>query len=345
MWRDLKYLLAYLIPLSAYWGVYQGGQWSFSAIWLAFVVIPLLELILPQSTANYPPPEEEDRAKRKFFDWLLYLNVPIVWGLVVFLAYTITSDAHAWWETLGMTLSVGLVGGSSGINAGHELGHRQNRIEQFLAKILLLPALYLHFYIEHNKGHHKNVATDQDPASARAGENLYKFWIRSVTGSYVNAWRLERIRLRREDKKVWSIQNEMLRFQAVQAGYLLVMAGIFGWAVLPWLAGVAIIAFLLLETINYVEHYGLRRRLLANGRYEPVSPVHSWNSDHEIGRIMLYELTRHSDHHYKATRKYQVLRHFDESPQLPMGYPAAVLLSLAPPLWFRVMNPRLEKWH
>lgn len=344
MWRDLKYFLAYLIPFSAYWGVYAGGHWSYSAVWLAFVIIPLLEWILPQSTANVPPAEETTRSKRLLFDWLLYLNIPIVWGLIFYYAHVLCAVPVTGWETLGMTLSVGLVGGSSGVNVGHELGHRQNRVEQFLAKTLLLPALYLHFFIEHNKGHHKHVATDADPASARAGENLYAFWIRSVTGSYVNAWRLERVRIGREDKKVWSLRNEMIRFQIVQAIYLLGMGLIFGWQVLPYLAGIATVAFLLLETINYIEHYGLRRRMLANCRYEPVSPIHSWNSDHEIGRIMLYELTRHSDHHYKATRKYQILRHFEESPQLPMGYPAAVLLALAPPLWFRVMNPRLKKW-
>ena len=341
MWRDIKYFLAYILPASAFWGIYRGGWHSFLTLLIAFAAIPLLEALLPRSAGNIPPAEEAPRSKRRLFDWLLYLNIPLLWGLILYLAHTVQAGAHAWWEVLGMTLSTGLIAGTSGINVGHELGHRQDKAEQAMAKLLLLPALYMHFFIEHNKGHHKHVGTDADPASARRGESLYAFWWRSVREGYLDAWRLEKQKLRREDKNFWSRQNEMIRFQVYQALYMVGMAIVFGKAVVPYLLGVAVVAFLLLETINYIEHYGLRRQLLPNQRYEPVSPKHSWNSDHEIGRIMLYELTRHSDHHYKASRKYQILRHCEESPQLPMGYPAAVLLALAPPLWFRIMDKKL----
>jgi alkane 1-monooxygenase len=206
----------------------------------------------------------------------------------------------------------------------------------------LLPALYQHFFVEHNRGHHKHVATDADPASARRGDVVFAFWWRSVWGSWWSAWAIQKDDLQRAGKPFWSWHNEMLRFTLSQVAWLLGIYICFGLSGLLGAMAVALIGILLLETINYVEHYGLRRKKLPSGRYEPVSPRHSWNSNHEIGRIFLYELTRHSDHHYKSTRKYQVLRHIDESPQLPFGYPSSVLLALVPPLWFWVMDRRLN---
>lgn len=230
-----------------------------------------------------------------------------------------------------------------GINVGHELGHRSTKLEQTLAKMLLLPALYMHFFIEHNKGHHKNVGTDADPASARRGELIYTFWWKSISGSYLHAWLLERERLRKEGQPFWSLKNEMLIFQFLQLFYLGAIGVFLGWQMALYALGLALVGVLLLESVNYIEHYGLRRKLLANGRYESVGPAPAWNSDHDLGRIFLYELTRHSDHHYKATRKYQVLRHWEESPQLPIGYPGAIVLSLVPPLWFALMNKRVKE--
>jgi len=212
-----------------------------------------------------------------------------------------------------------------------------------MAKALLLTALYTHFFIEHNRGHHKHVATDKDPASARFGESIYAFWLRSVTGSYRNAWRLESKRLQRQGLPFWSWRNEMIRFQVYQVLYLALVGLIFGWQMIGYALAIAVFGFLLLESVNYIEHYGLRRKEIAPGRYEKVQPWHSWNSNHEMGRIFLYELTRHSDHHYKASRKYQILRHFDESPQLPFGYPTSIVISLIPPLWFALMNGRVKR--
>ena len=208
---------------------------------------------------------------------------------------------------------------------------------------MLLPALYQHFFVEHNRGHHKNVATDLDPASARKGDWVFGFWLRSLWGGWRGAWALERERLHKIGKPNWSIENMMLRFSVYQTLWLSAVYAVFGWNGLLGAMAIAVVGFLLLETVNYLEHYGLRRQLLPSGHYEPVSPAHSWNSDHEVGRILLYELTRHSDHHFKSTRKYQVLRHIDESPQLPFGYPTSVLLSLVPPLWFAIMDKRLTQ--
>ncbi len=340
MWKDYKYLIAYTLPLASYLSLYALGIWSFGGIYMAFGLLPLLDALAPQSEENFAAEEERSRLATRFFDLLLYLNLPILYGLIYYYFSTVAAGGLATYELVGITLSTGLVVGTIGINVAHELGHRVEKTEQLMAKAMLLSALYTHFFIEHNRGHHKHVATDEDPASARLNEPIYAFWLRSVTGSYRNAWRLERERLEKQGRPYWSWQNEMVRFTLAQALYLLAVGLAFGWAMIGYAAAIAVVGFLLLESVNYIEHYGLRRKKLDNGNYERVSPQHSWNSDHELGRIFLYELTRHSDHHYKATRKYQVLRHFDHSPQMPMGYPAAILLSLLPPLWFRVMNGR-----
>ncbi|MEZ5040527.1 MAG: alkane 1-monooxygenase [Saprospiraceae bacterium] len=342
MWKDSKYLIAYLAPIAGYLGLYYGGWWSLGSVYVGFVAIPILETFLPGTPENLSAEEESNKLSNRFFDLLLYLNIPILWGLIAYYFFILDTRALQTYEIIGMTLNVGLIVGTIGINVGHELGHRTTRYEQLMAKGLLLSALYMHFFIEHNRGHHKNVATDDDPASAKQGEMLYSFWFRSIIGGYLNAWQLERERLSKLGKKVLSWNNEMIRFQLYQLGYLATIVWLFDWNMAGYAIAIAATGVLMLESVNYIEHYGLRRKQLSSGRYEPVQPWHSWNSDHELGRIFLYELTRHSDHHFKANRKYQVLRHFEESPQLPMGYPVAILMSFVPPLWFSVMNKKVE---
>ncbi len=341
-YRDLKYLWAYVIPAVLVAVLALRGLLSFGGIAIAFVIIPLIELFLPGTTKNYSPEREEEQLKKPIFDILLYLNVLFVSLMVVWYLYLVAYVPLENYEYWGITGSMGVFLGAMGINVAHELGHRSTWYEQLMAGILLLPNLYMHFTIEHNRGHHVNIATDEDPASARYNEWLYAFWLRSVVGTYLSAWRLEAKRLHQAGKSPISIYNQMIHFQLIQAAYLL---AIWFWGGLPLLLSATAIAvggFLMLETVNYIEHYGLRRRRLPSGRYERVQPWHSWNSNHQIGRVVLYELTRHSDHHYKASRKYQVLRHFDESPQLPFGYPMSMVLALVPPLWFAIMNPRVK---
>jgi alkane 1-monooxygenase len=339
--KDTKYLIAYIAPLSAVAGLWFGGWWSFGMTYVAFGLIPFFELFLPKSIDNHAPEAEENRSRHPFFDGLLYSHVPIMYGLIAWACVKLQSGDLSRLETVGMTFNIGIMIGAFGINVAHELGHRTSKFEQFLSKTLLLPALYQHFFIEHNRGHHKNVGTELDPATSRKGENIYAFWWRSVSGSYWDAWALEAERLQRAGQSMVSFDNEMIRFQLIQLAYLGIVWAVFGGPSVIFAILAAIVGFLLLETVNYIEHYGLQRKMQENGRYEPVLPHHSWNSDHELGRIFLYELTRHSDHHYKATRKYQVLRHFDESPQLPFGYPMCMLISLVPPLWFRLMDKKL----
>lgn len=341
--RDLKYIAAYLVPASALFGLGWQGMWSWTTVILAFGVLPILDRYAPQSKENVAENEEPFRVQRRFFDWLLYLNAPLLFGIIGWYLWLLSAQNFSVSELLGLTLSVGIVAGTTGINVAHELGHRPQRWEQVLAQLMLLPTLYQHFFVEHNRGHHKNVATDADPASAKLGENLFSFWLRSVTGSWRNAWALERERLDKSGIPNWSFSNAMLRYVLFQTLWLATVYALLGWESLGGAVAVAVIGFLLLETVNYIEHYGLRRKILPNGRPEPVTPRHSWNSNHELGRIFLYELTRHSDHHFKSTRKFQILRHLEESPQLPYGYPASILMALVPPLWFRVMNPRAHR--
>jgi alkane 1-monooxygenase len=343
--KDTKYLLAYLFPLSAWAAMEFQGAWAWATPVLAFGILPVLDAMLPASTQNLTPEEEESRSKNLFFDLLLYACAPLCYVLVFFYFRTLQTSELNLMEIVGLTFSIGIVVGSMGINVAHELGHRANKMEQALAKAGLLLVLYQHFFIEHNRGHHKYVSTDADPASARKDESIYRFFLRSIVGQYKNAWKLEKTRLQKKQLPFFSLHNEMIRFSLYQLAYLTLVALVFGIGMLPYALAIAVVAVLLLETINYIEHYGLRRKTLPSGRPERVMPRHSWNSNHELGRIFLFELTRHSDHHYIASRKYQLLRHMEESPQLPSGYPASMLMAMVPPLWFRVMNPKLEEWN
>lgn len=340
--KDLKYLLAYSIPISAVLALLWQGWWSWATVILAFGIFPVLDALIPASTANYSENEEKSRLSNRFFDMLLYICAPLCFVLVYFYFQTLQIGGLETHEWLGLTFSIGVVLGALGINVAHELGHRANKWEQFMAKAGLMPVLYQHFFIEHNRGHHKHVSTDKDPATAKKNEWVYAFFFRSIIGQYISAWQLENERLNKKGTPVFSWENEMIRFTVYQTLYLSAVVILFGWSMLPYALAIALIGVLLLETINYIEHYGLRRKMLPSGRPERVLPKHSWNSDHEMGRIVLFELTRHSDHHYLASRKYQILRHMEESPQLPTGYPGSMLMALVPPLWFYVMNRRLE---
>lgn len=338
----LKYLSVLSLPLLAYVSFTSTGWYTYLPVIQAFVIIPLLELFFQPDAQNLSETEEQIRKEDPVYDWLVYLVVPVQVFFVWFFLESMQQPSLTTTDIIGRVSGMGMLCGVMGINVAHELGHRSKKHEQFMAKILLLTSLYMHFFIEHNRGHHKNVSTPEDPSSARKGEMLYAFWIRSVIFSYLSAWRIERDRLHKKGRAFISIHNEMLLFQMVQLGLLAAIWWFYGWVVMLYFVGAATIGFLLLETVNYIEHYGLSRAKKGD-YYERVMPQHSWNSNHVVGRIMLFELSRHSDHHYIASRKYQILRHIDESPQMPTGYPGMMLMATLPPLWFAVMNKKLEK--
>ncbi len=342
--RFLKYASVWVSIAIIMTSLVFGGKWVFVAPLYVFALIPLIELFFGGSLVNMDKAEEEMAKKDWKYDLIVWSVVPLQFTLCFFFLNRLDDGSLALWEKLGMMFAFGIACGVLGINVAHELGHRSTWHEQLMSKMLLSTSLYMHFFIEHNRGHHKNVSTDEDPASSRYGEIIYAFYVRSVVNSWLSAWHLEGERLKKANQGFWSIHNEMLVYQVIQVAMLVAIALIWNWQVMLYFTGAATIGFLLLETVNYIEHYGLRRKKIDDAYYEKVMPIHSWNSNHPIGRIMLFELTRHSDHHYMASRKYQVLRHFDHSPQMPTGYPGMMVLALFPPLWFKVMHGQIAKY-
>lgn len=339
--RDLKYLAAYIVPVTCLAGLYLGGWFSPGVLYFGFVLVPLIEFFVPASPSNENDEVLQQKQKMRIFDWLLYINVPLVYFTTGYFVWLLVHRQWTNTELIFSILNVGIFLGVSGINVAHELGHRQNHFDRWMAKLLLLPVLYSHFTVEHNYGHHLHVATPEDPATARKGQPVYTFFIRSIAGSYRNAWKIESKMLVSKGKSRW--MNEMIWAHSAQIILLAFVFYFSGWIGLIAYLCTALIGILTLESVNYIEHYGLVRQMLPSGRYALMDESHSWNSDHELGRIVLFELVRHSDHHFQTQRKYQTLRHLDRSPQLPFGYPTSILIALLPPLWFRIMNPRLEK--
>ncbi len=337
-----KYLLILIVPALTMAGLWLGGWWTAMAPVFVFGLIPLLELRVRGEHVNPDADAEAERKTNRLYDWLLYLMVPVQYAVVATLVFQVARGAFGDWELAGAIFSTGICCGGLGINVAHELGHRINRFEQFLAKMLLLSSLYMHFFIEHNRGHHTHVATDEDPASARRGETVYAFWFRSTIGGFLSAWRMEWKLQSRRGRLPWGVANEMVRFVLIQTALVAAIGVFVGPKAMGAFVAAAVIGFLLLETVNYIEHYGLRRDKRERG-YERVLPAHSWNSDHPIGRLLLFELTRHSDHHAHPKRPYPLLRSFPGAPQLPTGYPGMMVLSLVPPLFFAVMHPRLPQ--
>ena len=330
--------MSYSIALFAFIGISLGGFYNYLAVIFTFVFIPVLEIIVKKSDEKYTDEEKKNRNLDPFFDLLLYLNIPIVFG-IFFFSLEKLALASSVYDIIGIILSASIVMATNGINVGHELGHRKSLIARTCSKLLYLPCQYMHFYIEHNFGHHINVATPEDPATARYKQTVYSFWITSVIRTYVSAWEIQLKLLKVSKRSFFSIKNDMVFYTLFQLSFLVFIYYNFGLYLTLLSILMSIVSFLFLETINYVEHYGLLRKKEPSGRYERVKPHHSWNSNHTIGRIVLYELTRHSDHHFKSSKKYQVLESLDECPHLPHGYPTSILISLIPPLWFSIMNP------
>ena len=326
----LRYLLALLLPASIYVGLLADGFWSFTALGFAFGLVPVLEAVLPTFAANLSEAQRAERLGQPWYDVLVLAQIPLHLGAIALFVKVVPEDRAAGDLTslVGHIAAMGVSCGTLAINVAHELGHRPNATYQRLAQGLLVTTLYGQFFIDHNLGHHKNVATPEDASTARYGEVLYAFWVRSIVGVWRTAWHLKPLLM-----AVLFTAEALMLF-----GFWLLAPE----ALVPFLAA-AVMGILLLETVNYIEHYGLLRQKVSAHRYENAQPAHSWNSNHPLGRFMLFELTRHSDHHAHPHKPYPVLDHFDEAPQMPAGYPAMMVLAAVPPIWFRVMNPRLKQ--
>lgn len=341
--RVFKYASPLLLYAMALLSFFSAGFLVWLPLLYAWLLIPLLELLLKPDEQNMSAAEEELAKQDCMYDWMLYIIVPLQYLALGCFLYTITYATSYTIDIIGNVMVMGLLCGTFGINVGHELGHRVNKLEQFLAKALLQTSLYMHFFIEHNKGHHKRVATPNDPSSARLGEPVYFFYFRSILMGYLSAWGIAAKDVKKKGRAVFSLRNEMLQYQLIQLLFVAAIYIAFDARATLLFVVAALQGILLLETVNYIEHYGLQRKEVAAGKYERAMPVHSWNSNHVIGRVTLFELSRHSDHHYLASRKYQILRHHDNSPQMATGYPGMMILSLVPPVWFYVMNKRVKR--
>ncbi len=334
---DLRFSLAWLLPLLTVYGIYStpalAALWTF-AVWGA---IALLDALMPGAKTSPAPLEAE--SSPAYFQWLLRLYVPLQLVLIVVGAY---AAVQADWPTLlGVAFAVGFITGSQGITFAHELGHSKSKLDRFCAWLLMSSVCYGHFMVEHYRGHHPRAATADDPASARLGESLYRFLPRTLWGSLASGWQLEAERIA-QFKTSWL--RSPLAWSAAASLMLFVLPALYlpGQAAIKFIAFFALqsmVAFLLLEIVNYIEHYGLRRSS-ESGRREPFGMMHAWNADHVVSNSLLANLQRHSDHHMHAWKPYPTLAALP-GPQLPTGYAGCLLLAMLPPLWFYLMHKRL----
>lgn len=360
-WKKRGYLLCLLppsLPFTAYWLGLGTGLWDLAALLtpvVYFLVIPLLDWLIGEDAAN---PAEEDQnwlLQDRFYRLLTFACLPIYAGVLIFGAWVVASAPFSLAGTVAWVVSIGLVGGVTAINTAHELIHKPGQGEQWTGGLLLASVGYGSFKVEHIHGHHVDVATPRDLSTARLGESVYGFVLRAIWRNPQRALEIEReacarrgLRWRALESEVvgWSLASVLFALACVVTVDSLTAAP--WWSGLLYFVGQGLVAICLLEIINYIEHYGLERRLLTAGpmagRYERVNVRHSWNANFLFTNLLLFQLQRHSDHHAHAVRRYQALRHFDESPQLPAGYSALVVLAAIPPLWRRVMDPRVAAY-
>ncbi|HEX8753760.1 MAG TPA: alkane 1-monooxygenase [Solirubrobacterales bacterium] len=347
-WTDGKryaWLLGILVPLAPFLAGFWVSVTGFGGFWflgpvLVFGAFPLLDLAIGLDASNPPDSVLQWLEQDRYYRWCTYLFIPIQYAGLVFACWMWSHGGLTAVESIGLALTMGVVGGI-GINTAHELGHKRASSERWLSRVALAQTGYGHFFIEHNRGHHVRVATPEDPASSRLGESFWAFLPRTVAGSLRSAWGIEAARLDRLGKRHWSLANDVLSAWLMTVVLFAALAIAFGPVVLPYLLVQAVIGFSLLEVVNYLEHYGLLRQKKEDGRYERCRPEHSWNSNNVASNVLLYHLQRHSDHHANPTRRYQALRHVEEAPQLPTGYAGMIVLAWVPPLWRRVMDRRL----
>jgi len=351
IWHDNKrwwWLLSALYPGLVWINLLiyqQTGQvaWLWVMSGVVYGLVPLLDWALGADASN--PPEEAVAAleQQRWYRVLLVAFVPLQIGLTVQGAWVAAVQPQGPLGLLGWIGLVLTVGGINGlaINTAHELGHKLPAWERWLSRITLAPVAYGHFYVEHNRGHHRRVATFEDPASARLGESFWAFLPRTMIGGLRSAWALETQRLHARGLPTMHWRNELLQAWAMTALFYGGLCLWLGWTVLPFLLIQAFYGASLLEVVNYIEHYGLLRAAGPDGRPVRCAPEHSWNSSHRVSNLFLYHLQRHSDHHAHPARRYQALRHFEQSPQLPSGYAGLLLLAYFPPLWFKLMDGRV----
>ncbi|EPX77785.1 alkane 1-monooxygenase [Litoreibacter arenae] len=333
-----------MIPLALI-GATQGGWWLVLLPLYGWGMFSVLDAIIGLNLDNADLETTED-------DLFWYRVITMMWFPLQFvlifgmIAYATRADHLSGWEQIALFFGVGVISGTIGINYSHELMHQKNKLERWLGDLLLASVLYSHFRSEHLLVHHRYVGTPKDPVTARYNEGFHRFFPRVLRESLVSSWRAEKAMLARKGLPATDLSNPFWRYWALQAGMLILAFLIGGWAGLGLFVFQAYVAIWQLELVNYVEHYGLTRKHLGDGKYEHVQPRHSWNAAHKASNWLLINLQRHSDHHYKPDRRFPLLQNYTEedAPQLPYGYPVMTLAAMVPPVYRRIMNPRVRKW-
>ncbi|TGK87094.1 alkane 1-monooxygenase [Leptospira noumeaensis] len=350
--KRFSFLLCYVLPLLVVFSEQFGGVTYLIVPITVFIILPLLDLFVGKDDSNPSDTNFLNLQNDSFFRYLTQIWAYLQLIFVIWSVYRIVLFPHSIMEFVLFAIAVGIVTGGIGITVGHELGHKNTRYEQFLSKMIYMTVSYMHFYIEHNRGHHTNVSTPNDPASSKKNQSFYQFYPQTVVGALESAWELEKKRLSKLGLGVFHYRNEMIWYLVITILFLfcmvmfgtILLGGEIPFEVLGFLLLQSFVAFSLLEMTNYIEHYGLKRKEVSIGKFEKVLPVHSWNQNYFVSNALLFQLQRHSDHHANAGRRYQALRHYEEAPQLPFGYELMILIALVPPLWFSMMNPILESW-
>lgn len=333
-----------LIPLAAIGAIWGGWTVLLLPIY-GWIGVTLLDAVFGQNHGSNDPATPEA-------DLFWYRLITLIWFPLQFTVlysliwYATRADHLGAAEKIGLFFGMGVISGAIGINYSHELMHQKNRVERWLADLLLATVLYSHFRTEHLLVHHRHVGTPRDAVSARYNEGFHRAFFRVLRDGPGSAWRAETQMLARAGRSPLHRSNPFWRYVLLQAGTLALALALGGWEGVALFLLQAFVAIWQLELVNYIEHYGLTRRYLGDGRYEHVQPRHSWNADHKFSNWLLINLQRHSDHHWKPDRRFPLLQTYvaEEAPQLPFGYPTMTALAMIPPLWRRRMNPRVRAW-
>lgn len=348
--KALGFLFVFLVPATMPTAAWLGAQtgWINLAAWyplfFLFVMLPLTDYILGHDPVNIAQTDERKISQQVWFKALTLLALPVQCAVLLWSAFWFANHELSPIGVVGWLFSQGIVGGILAINTAHELIHKDERLEKAFGGILLTTVGYYGFKIEHLRGHHVHVSTPEDASSARFGQSVWAFMPEALYRNTKNAWKLEAERLQKLGIPVLHWRNEMLGWTLLWLAFCAAFYLMLGWIGLGFFIAQGFFAACSLEIINYIEHYGLERKKLADGRYERTTHLHSWNSDYALSNLLLFQLQRHSDHHAFPKRRYAILRHHEDSPQLPGGYAAMFVLALCPPLWHRVMDPRVRKF-
>lgn len=341
--RVTTWPLLFLAALPVAGHLLGGGIWH----WLTLMVFGLICLIDPfvgPDMINHPDAMERDLENSYYYRFMLWLLIPIQFAVTLFGMYVFTQTPLTLWEGVGFALSMALATGF-GATAAHELCHHHQRFDQFMGVLLFLPISMTNFWIYHNYGHHNKVATPEDPATAKYGDTVWVHAPRSIWKKFWLAWEVEAQGLQRMGLAFFHWRNRMIWLTALEIGWVIAMVVVFGWLAAPLLLAMWAFPRLLLGAADYLEHYGLGRRKLADGTYEPVRPVHAWDDSYLVSSLFFCQIDRHSDHHTNPSRPYQILRVMDDAPRLPYGYLTMLFVTLVPALWRKMIHPIVEEFY